>query len=213
MERLEKTGGGREDCSLSDSSGYSSSTDYGSQSRLRQSGKEKCKSLYLFDESQAHSQSQASSNFIKTETISEKCKRLNIPVEQCPNFGCLVRTYSNILKFHSEACPYIPVRKGTVRGYLYVKMMRDRFKPFIKSYEAKKRLVFLYRKTQSNQVEIVCQKYGQDETVSYSLTLYDRKDKHIFKQLLAKSGKIIFIPQFVFEELGNKVKFKITVPK
>ena len=92
-------------------------------------------------------------------------------------------------------------------------MMGDKFKPFIKSYEAKKGLVFLFRKTQANQVEIVGQKYGQTDPVYYSLTLYDRKDKHIFKQLHAKSGKIIFIPKSVFEELGNKVKFKITVPK
>merc|ERR1712113_475323 len=183
MERLEKAGPAQEDCSMSDSSGYSSSTDY--------------------DESQA--QAQAGSSFSKTETISEKCKRLNIPVEQCPNSPCPVRTYSNILKFHVEACPYIRVRKGTVRGYLYVKMMGDKFKPFINSYEEKRSLVFLYRKTQANQVEIVGQKYGHGDPVNFSLTLYDRKDKHIFKQLHAKSGKIIFIPHFVFEELGNKV--------
>ena len=209
MEILKLTGGAQEDCSLSDSSGYSSSTDYGRRSRLTQSGQNNNNSLYSLDDSQ----SQARGNISKTETVSEKCKRLNIPVEQCPNSPCPLRTYSNILKFHLEACPYIPVRKGTVRGCLYVKMMGNKFKPFINSYEAKKGLVFLYRKTQANKVEIVCQKYGQADPVYYSFTLYDRKDKHIFKQLHAKSGKIIFIPQFVFEELGNKVKFKITVPK
>ena len=195
---------------MSDSSGYCSSTDYGRQCRLQ------TKTvwpggiqifIFLLDESQT------SCNIIKTETISQKCQRLKIPVEQCPNSPCTVRTYSNILKFHQEACPYIPVRKGTTRGYLYVKMLGDKFKPFINSYEAKKSLVFLYRKTQSNQVEIVGQKYGSGDPVYYSITLYDRKDKHIFKQLHAKSGKIIFIPKSVFEELGNKVKFKITVPK
>ena len=192
---------------MSDSSGYCSSTDYGRQAVQTgtvQSGEIQI-FIFLLDESQVISK------IVKTETILEKCKRLNIPVEKCPN--CPVRTYSNILKFHLEACPYIPVRKGTTRGYLYVKMLGDKFKPFLNSYEAKKGLVFLYRKTQSNQVEIVGQKYGSGDPVYYSLTLYDRKDKHIFKQLQAKSGKIIFIPQSVFEELGNKVKFKITVPK
>ena len=92
-------------------------------------------------------------------------------------------------------------------------MMSDKFKPFLKSYEAKKSLVFLYRRTKANQVEIVGQKFGNGDPVWYSLTLYDRENKHIHKELHVKSGKIIFIPHSVFLELGNKVKFKITISK
>ena len=193
----------KDESSLSDSSGYNSSPDNG---RFSLHISANVSYLYSSDDPE----SKEGPTLPQTETIVERCMRLNVPVDKCPN--CPVMTYRNIMKFHLEVCPHIPVRKGTTRGTISTKMMSEKFKPFLKSYEQKKKLTFLYRKTKLNQVEIVGQKYGNGDPVFYSLTLYDRENRHIFKSNV-KSGNIIFIPKFVFEELGKKVKFKITTSK
>ena len=92
-------------------------------------------------------------------------------------------------------------------------MMREKFKPFLKSYEETKKVTFMYRKTGPHEVEIVGEKYENGAPLSYSLTLYDRDNRHIFKKTTAKSGKVISIDKVVFKELGNKVRFKITILK
>ena len=131
-------------------------------------------------------------------------------MEKCPN--CPVKTYRNIMKYHAESCKYIPVRKNTTRGTLFTKMMREKFKPFLKSYEETKKVTFMYRKIGPNEVEIVGQKYENGAPLSYSLTLYDRDNRHI-RKTTAQSGKVISIDKEVFKELGNKVRFKITILK
>ena len=71
----------------------------------------------------------------------------------------------------------------------------------------------MYKLTKErNSVKICAQNYDNKE-YTYTLTLYDKSDRHIHK-ITAKTGLDIHtVPAKVFAEVGHSVKYKIQIMK
>merc|ERR1711872_414013 len=138
------------------------------------------------------------------------------PVIPCENSvrGCPVKSYPKVLGIHSQSCLFKEIRKLCVRGWLHLQAAAaSKFRPFCSSFEATRKVVFLFKLTKErDSVKICAQHYTKEHT--YTLTFYDKNDRHIHKIPNSKTGLAIHIvPAKVFAELGNSVKYKIQMMK
>jgi hypothetical protein len=71
------------------------------------------------------------------------------------------------------------------------------------------KVIFLFKMTlDSNSVKICAQHSGKGERF-FTLTLYDKKSRHIYKITDQTGLKLHIIPAKVFREVGSLVKYKI----
>jgi len=138
------------------------------------------------------------------------------PLISCDNSGrgCPVKSYPRVVGIHSLDCQFQEVRKLSVRSRLNILGADTRkFRSFCSSFEATRKVLFLYKLTKErNSVKICAQNYSNKEE-TYTLTMYDKSDRHIHK-ITSKTGLAIHtVPAKVFAELGNSVKYKIQMMK
>ena len=158
-------------------------------------------------------------DYILNEEDAESILKLNkakgCPLQECKNAsrGCLVKTFPRILGLHEQFCKFPEARKLTVRSKLnFFKAHGEKFNIFCQSFEKSRQVLFLYKKTkEQDSVRICAQSYGEQN--SFTMTFYDKKERHIYK-ISGKTGlQIHLIPSKVFKEVGPLVKFKIQINK
>eukprot|EP00092_Neocalanus_flemingeri_P006809 GFUD01007353.1.p1 GENE.GFUD01007353.1~~GFUD01007353.1.p1 ORF type:complete len:187 (-),score=49.27 GFUD01007353.1:77-637(-) len=138
------------------------------------------------------------------------------PLLACQNSirGCPVTSYPRIIGLHQEMCKFPEVKKFTVKSKLNLhQALSTKFRTFNQAFEKSRQVSFLFKKTKDcSSVKICAQHYGKEEN-SFTLTLYDKRDRHLHK-ISDKTGlKIHIIPAKVFKEVGSIVKYKIQISK
>jgi len=134
------------------------------------------------------------------------------PLQKCRNSrrGCLVNSYPRIVSLHEEFCKFPEVRKMTARGKLNFRQADKKcFKIFCESFVKMDNVMFLFKMTLDGEsVKICAQQVGQVDR-RFTLTLYDKKSRHIYKITDQTGLNIHLIPAKVFREVGALVKYKI----
>ena len=138
-------------------------------------------------------------------------KSRGFPLHECKNVsrGCKVKTYPRIISLHEDMCKFPEIKKLSVRSKLnFFKAHEEKFNIFCQAFDKSRNVLFLYKKTkEKDSIKICVQNYGKENT--FTITFYDKKDRHIHK-LAGKTGlKIHLIPAKVFKEVGPMVKYKI----
>ena len=140
-------------------------------------------------------------------------QKAGCPLLPCQNSarGCPVKSYPRIIGFHKDFCQFPEIRKLTVKNKLnLLGAAKSKFKSFCSSFEKSRKVLFLYKMTKDcSSVKIVAQNYSKEN--SFTLTLYDKRDRHIFKINDITGMKIHVVPAKVFAEVGNSVKYKIQI--
>ena len=134
------------------------------------------------------------------------------PLQKCRNSrrGCPVNSYPRIVSMHEEFCKFPEVRKMAVRGKLNFRQADKKcFKIFCESFDKMDNVIFLFKMTlDGDSVKICAQQVGKVDR-HFTLTLYDKKSRHIYK-ITDKTGlRIHLIPAKVFKEVGALVRYKI----
>ena len=124
-----------------------------------------------------------------------------------------MKSYPRIIGLHEEICQFPEIRKLTVKNKLnLLGADKSKFKSFCSSFEKSRKVLFLYKMTKDcSSVKIVAQNYSKES--SFTLTLYDKRDRHIFKITDITGMKLHVVPAKVFAEVGNSVKYKIQISK
>merc|ERR1712013_318339 len=152
----------------------------------------------------------------EAEHLLSLSKSSGSPIISCDNsgLGCPVKSYPRVVGLHSQHCQFQEIRKLSVRSRLNLLGADERkFRSFCSSFDSSKKVLFLYKLTKErNSVKICAQNYDNKE-YTYTLTMYDKSDRHIHK-ITAKTGLDIHtVPAKVFAEVGNSVKYKIQIMK
>eukprot|EP00092_Neocalanus_flemingeri_P049968 GFUD01057608.1.p1 GENE.GFUD01057608.1~~GFUD01057608.1.p1 ORF type:complete len:193 (+),score=62.12 GFUD01057608.1:37-579(+) len=147
--------------------------------------------------------------------MEEAVKILKLNKSQgCPLEDCKIKTYPRILCLHEPMCKFPEVRNLTVRSKLnFFKAHGEKFNVFCQSFDKCRQVLFLYKKTkEQDSVRISVQHYGRKD-ISFTMTFYDKKDRHLHK-IVGKTGlQIHLIPGKVFREVGPLVSYKIVMSK
>jgi len=140
-------------------------------------------------------------------------RKIGCPLVDCcnGNRGCRVRTYPRVVSLHENTCKFPKVKNLTVKSYLNILQAdKNRFRIFCKSFDESNRIMFLFKLTKDGtSIKIVAQHYANENF--FTLTLYDKKNRH-FHKISDKTGlKVHDIPSMVFREVGSLVKYKIKI--
>ena len=111
---------------------------------------------------------------------------------------------------HEEFCKFPEVKKMAVRGKLNFRQAdKTCFRIFCESFDKMDNVIFLFKMTlDGGSVKICDQQVGKIDR-HFTLTLYDKKSRHIYKITDQTGLRIHLIPAKVFREVGALVKFKI----
>eukprot|EP00092_Neocalanus_flemingeri_P030993 GFUD01033661.1.p1 GENE.GFUD01033661.1~~GFUD01033661.1.p1 ORF type:complete len:188 (+),score=42.73 GFUD01033661.1:98-661(+) len=141
-------------------------------------------------------------------------KNNGFPLLECRNSsrGCQVKSYSRVLTLHEDFCKFPKVRGLRVKSSLnLLRADKNRFRVFCESFHKSRQILFLFKMTKDCSSIKICAQNYDNKSCLYTLTLYDKKNRHIHKISGETGMEIHTIPSRVFREVGSLVKYKLQI--